>query len=228
MPAVTLPSSPFRIALLGESDVPALAALEEAAWPSGLRAREATIRARLALGHMMLGARGSSGLVAAACFTPTAADPHDRAAFPRDFASFSSLPRSAPVRSLYVYNLEVHPAQRGTPLVHRVIESVIAAGRQLGARWLVGDGRCPAYAGAQGEGADKVRADPVFRDAIEQWRASGNKPPDPVLTRDPLLRFYRRVLACRFLHLMPDFLPSDTGSGGYRVIFVQDLQSGFS
>jgi hypothetical protein len=43
------------------------------------------------------------------------------------------------------------------------------------------------------------------------------------ITTDPLLRFYRRLLNCEFLHLAPDFLPEDTSSGGYRVIFAKDL-----
>jgi hypothetical protein len=203
-----------------------MAALERAAWSSPLQASEDRVRRRLALGHVMFVAEAADGSLAASlCFIPTAEEPHDRARFPSSFAAFSALPRSEPVRSVYVYNLCVHPAFRALPTVRPLMLAGIRASRALGARWLVGDGRCSAYAGSQPGSPDKVKPDVVFRQAIDRWQSSGDKPPDETLTRDPLLRFYRRQLNCRFLHLMPDFLPADTSSGGHRVIFVTDLAS---
>jgi ribosomal protein S18 acetylase RimI-like enzyme len=210
---------------LGPDEVPALAALERAAWPGPLQASEERIARRLALGHCILVSAGPDYLVASLCFAPTREEPFDRSRFPRDFATFSSMPRSEPVRSCYVYNLCVHPAWRGAPVVRPLMRAGVEHARGLGARWLVADGRCPSYAGAIDEGPDKVRADPAFRAAIDAWAATGQQPPDEELLRDPLLRFYRRMVACQFLHLMPDFLPEDRGSGGYRVIFASDLDS---
>lgn len=222
-----MPSDPpLTIRPLREEDVPAMVALEEAAWSASLRASEATIRRRLALGHVMTAAEAPDGrLAASVCFTPTAEDPFDRARFPKTFAAFSSLPRSEPVRSIYVYNLCVHPDFRGPATVRPLMATTVRSYLHLGARWLVGDGRCAAYAGAQPGAPDKVRADPVFRAAIDRWRQTGEQPPDEVLIREPLLRFHYRQLRCRFLYLMPDFLPEDVSSAGYRVIFVADLAS---
>jgi hypothetical protein len=92
----------------------------------------------------------------------------------------------------------------------------------IGARRLVADGRCPSYAGSLGP-PDRVEADDEFRRAIDTWRVSGIKPDDRTLVRDPVLRFYRRLLGCEFLYLIPDFIPQDIASGGHRVIFTAEL-----
>ncbi|HKY95017.1 MAG TPA: hypothetical protein VJL84_06900 [Kiloniellales bacterium] len=210
--------SPLRF-----QEIPAMVALEEAAWSEPLRASENTIRRRLELGHVMMVARAKDGrLAASVCFTPTAEEPFDRDSFPANFAQFSSLPRSEPVRSIYVYNLCVDPDFRSLDTVRSVMIATLASARDSGARWIVGDGRCAAYRGSLPGAPDKVKADAKFRAAIESWRRSGRQPPDAELTRDPLLRFHYRQLKCRFLHLMPDFLPEDVSSAGYRVIFVAD------
>lgn len=211
---------------LRPDDVPAMVALEEAAWSAPLRASESTIRRRLELGHTMMVARAKDGrLAASTCFTPTAQEPFDRESFPPTFRQFSSLPRSEPARSIYVYNLCVDPGFRSLDTVRSVMLATLAASRALGARWIVGDGRCAAYSGSLPGAPDKVKADPKFRVAIESWRSTGRKPPDRDLIRDPLLRFHYRQLKCRFLHLMPDFLPEDVSSAGYRVIFVADANN---
>lgn len=204
-------------------EIPAMVALEEAAWSPPLRASEQMIRRRLELGHVMMVVHAKDGrLAASACFTPTSQEPFDRASFPATFVQFSSLPRTEPVRSIYVYNLCVHPAFRRLETVRSVMNATLAACRDLGARWIVGDGRCAAYRGSLPGAPDKVKADATFRAAIESWRQTGLQPPDEDLTRDPLLRLHYRQLKCRFLHLMPDFLPGDASSAGYRVIFVTD------
>lgn len=204
-------------------DTALLAALEQTAWGPELAAPASLIERRVALGHRTILARSSGRAVAAASYVPTCEDPEDAARFPRTFGAFSSLPASAPVCALYVYSLGVDPRWRGGDAVRRVIDAVLADGRRLGARWLVGDGRCPSYHGSEAHGPDKVRASAGFRAAIDDWHRTGRKPADDLLTLDPVLRFYKRVLDCRFLALAPDFLPADHASGGFRVIFATAL-----
>jgi len=196
--------------------------METAAW-GPLGAGEGTIRRRLLLGHSMIAAFAGNRIAGAICFVETSQDPHDRVNFPKTFAAYSSMARSVPVLSLYVYNLGVRPEFRGTAMARRLLSEMTEHGRRAGARWLVGDGRCPSYAGAQDGTPDKVVSDRKFRQTIEDWHRTGRMPPVKAITRDPLLRFYRRLLDCEFLHLAPDFLPEDTSSGGYRVIFAKDI-----
>jgi len=215
--------STIDIRFLDPLEVPKLADLEAAAWPASLQADEDLIRKRLGLGHLMLVAAAPEHLAAALCCVPTHESPFDDTRFPRDFGAFSSLPHSEPILSVYVYSLCVHPDYRGENIVRNLIETGIGIARSLGAQWVVGDGRCPSYAGAEGNGPDRVRADPVFKAAIDSWSATGQKPPVESLIRDPTLRFYHRVVGCDFLRLCPNFLPQDTSSGGHRVIFIKNI-----
>jgi GNAT superfamily N-acetyltransferase len=219
----TPPRESIEVRSIKPDEVTALAELEAAAWPAPLQAREELIRRRIALGHTIIVAAAQGHLAAASCVIPTTELPHDRARFPRDFESFSSLPRSAPVNSIYAYNLCVHPEHRGETLARDIIRVGIERARGMGARWLVGDGRCPSYAGTDGSGPDRVEVDYEFRAALDAWAATGISPPVEVLIRDPVLRFYYRMLDCEFLHLAWNFLPQDASSGGHRVIFAKAL-----
>jgi len=213
----------LEVRLIGPGDVRGLAELEAAAWPGPLQAKEELIKRRLAFGHGIIVAATSNYLAAAVCVIPRAEPQFDAECFPRRFGEFSTLPRTDPVRSVYAYNLCVHPLHRGERVVRDVINLGIATIRDWGARWIIGDGRCPSYAGSRGEGPDRVRCDPAFRAALDGWRATGIRPSVDELVRDPVLRFYHRVLDCEFVHLAWNFLPQDSSSGGHRVIFVKDL-----
>ncbi|CCV11323.1 GNAT family N-acetyltransferase [Mesorhizobium sp. STM 4661] len=212
----------IRLHLVSEDAVPLMAELETAAW-GPLGAGPDIIRNRLSLGHTMIAGSVGSLIAGAICFVETSQDPHDTTNFPKTFAAYSSMAKSQPPLSLYVYNLGVRPEFRGTDLVRRLLSEMIAHGRRAGARWAVGDGRCPSYAGAQDDTPDKVVMDQGFRETIDEWHRTGVIPPVNSITRDPLLRFYHRTLNCEFLHLAPDFLPEDASSGGYRVIFAVDV-----
>ncbi|MGX8011747.1 hypothetical protein ACVDG8_023610 [Mesorhizobium sp. ORM8.1] len=199
-----------------------MVAMEMATWgPIG--ANEEVIRRRLSLGHTMIVAMVENAIAGAICFVETSQDPRETEKFPRTFAAYSSFARSEPARSLYVYNLGIRPEFRRTDMARRLLSQLTDHGRRVGTRWLVGDGRCPSYAGAQDDFPDKVQPDPAFRQTIDDWHRTGVMPSVGSITKDPLLRFYRRVLHCEFLHLAPNFLPEDLSSGGFRVIFAVDL-----
>lgn len=204
-------------------DVDRLAQLESEAWPPGLRADAGTIRLRLMRGHRLLVVEIGDRFAAAACFYHTTLDPTDATSFPRDFEIFSTMPATAPVRSTYVYNLCVTPSQRGRGSAECLIDAVIRDARAFGAQCLVGDGRCPSYAGTTDAGPHRVRHDPTFQRAIDDWQRTGLRPDTQRLIRDPVLRYYHRRLDCEFLHLLPGFLPEDRAAGGFRVIFVKRL-----
>ncbi|TIT34435.1 MAG: N-acetyltransferase, partial [Mesorhizobium sp.] len=89
-----------------------MAEMENAAW-GPLGAGADTIRRRLSLGHTMIAASIDSLVAGAICFVETNQDPHDTAKFPKTFSAYSSMARSEPALSLYVYNLGVRPEFRG-------------------------------------------------------------------------------------------------------------------
>lgn len=215
----------FPIRALDAGDLPLLMELEAAAWAAPLQASEATIRRRLALGHTMFGAIDGDALAGTLCFTETSQDPLVRADFPANFEAYASLPRSEPVNALYAYNLCVRPSHRGTSTAIRLLREMEHHGRRLGARWLIGDGRCSSYAGSSAADDDKVKADPRFRATIDRWNETGIRPPLEEIIRDPLLRLHYRVYDCEFLYVIPDFFPQDPASGGFRVISAKDLDA---
>jgi len=208
---------------LRPSEVGGLAELERASWPRSLQASADKIRHRLGLGHDCIVAEVGNTLTCAACYVLTSQSPFEETAFPTDFASFSSLPRTEPVMSSYAYSLCVRPEWRGHPTVFRVLDRLLEASRAAGARYLVADGRCPSFNGVAEQGPDRVARNPDFRSSIVRWQETGIRPSDQALIADPVLRFYKRYLRCRFLHLAPDFIPEDLASGGFRVIFAVDL-----
>ena len=209
---------------LDMEDMPLLMELEAAAWAAPLQASETTIRHRLALGHTMFGAIDGDVLAGTICFTETSQDPLVRADFPANFDAYASLPRSEPVHALYAYNLCVRPSHRGSNTAIRLLKEMERHGRRLGARWLIGDGRCSSYAGSPADGDDHVKADPRFRATIDLWNETGTRPPLEEIIRDPLLRLHYRALECEFLYVMPDFFPQDPASGGFRIISAKDLR----
>lgn len=204
--------------------MPLLAKLEYDSWTAPLRASEETFRKRLSLGHTMLGAVDGGRLAGAICFIETNQDPLVFEDFPKNFEAYASLPRSEPVHALYAYNLCVLPHRRGGNTAVRLLKAMEDHGRRLGARWLIGDGRCSSYIGLTEDETDKVKFDPQFRAAIDSWNATGVRPPVEDIIRDPILRLHHRVYNCEFLYVMPDFLPSDPTSGGFNVISAKDLR----
>jgi hypothetical protein len=49
-------------------------------------------------------------------------------------------------------------------------------------------------------------------------------PEERKLMLDPALRLFSRLMNCRFIAIVPDFLPADTASGGFRVMYLKVLQ----
>lgn len=213
---------PTLIRHLRPDEWQAVVDLEEAAWPPPLRAGRATVEARFGLGHSMMGAWRDERLVGLGCYTLSDLDPREETSFPRTFAEFSRVPRSAAPTTAYTYNLCIHPAARRLDLTLPLVGRMMADAAGAGCRLAVGDGRCPSYSGSV-EAPDRVRPNPRFRDAIDAWHRTGRRPSDAELLLDPVLRFYRRTTGCSFLHLRPDFLPQDAAAGGFRVIFLIDL-----
>jgi len=208
---------------LDASAIDALWELEKTSWPSELRASKEIMQQRFDLGHGCWAAVSGNNLVAAGNYVYTDINPLAEASFPKSFTAFFRTPQSGPILTSFVYNLCVRPDWRGSPAVFRVMDALVSQARLAGARYLVGNARCPSFNGSVSEGPERIAMRPAVRAIIEQWHRTGQRPDDRRLGRDPLLKFYKRALACDFTYLMPEFLPGDTASGGYGVIFTKML-----
>jgi len=85
--------------------------------------------------------------------------------------------------------------------------------------------RCPSYNGSQ-TSFEHIEQSPRFRRTIDHNLLNGTTPSTKEFIADPLLRFYHRVLGCKFLAVVPGFLEGDESSGGLGVIFHKPLGRG--
>lgn len=223
-PAATPPVLPVRcVKTLGVEDIPEILELENVCWLSEIRASEATLQTRFEMGHISMGMLVNGKLVGMTSFSYTHFSPDDSNGMPDTFREFSSHPQYDDYNTAFVYNLNIHPDYRGDKLTRELIWTGIDRLREDNCVYMLGAGRCPSYNGSPDEGTEGIQASAAFRKTIDQSRRTGKLPATRDLIVDPILRFYRRTLGCRFLRVVPEFLPGDTPSGNFGVIFYKTL-----
>jgi len=204
-------------------DIPAILELENACWLPEIRASEETLRTRFAMGHISMGVFVDNYLVGLTSFSYTRFNPDEPSGLPETFKELSSRPRHCDHNAAYVYNLNIHPDYRGESLTRKLIWAGIEQLREDNCVYMLGAGRCPSYDGSLGADIETIQPSQAFRKAIDNSMRSGILPATKELIVDPVLRFYRRTLGCKFLRVVPDFLPGDTPSGNFGVIFYKTL-----
>jgi GNAT superfamily N-acetyltransferase len=212
----------IQIAELTANDIPDIVVLEQACWLPELQADPDILEKRLASAHKMVGARIGGELVGLIAYRHTWFSPDDVAVFPKTFAEFSSGCCEGKHNAVYGYNMSVHPRVRGSKVIHVLLRAAIEKVRTHGCRYIVGDGRCPSYNGSE-DGRGSIRKSEVFHSAVDRYMSGGVFPSMKEFLTDPSLRFFYRMMHCRFLWILPDFFPGDSASGGYRVIYCVDL-----
>jgi hypothetical protein len=216
-------SRDIYVGALDERDSHAILTLEESCWPSPLRATAQLLQLRFGLGHGVFGAKVGGRLVGQISYSFSEHVPGCPLSVPRTFEEFSQRPTSAPFNTVFAYNLNVDPAMRGGPVIHRLISHALSTFRSAGCGYILGVARCPSYRGSHNR-YERIDPNPVLGAIIDHCLLTGRQPSTEELTLDPLLRFYHRSLHCRFLGLLPDFLPADSASGGIGASFVTHLQ----
>ncbi len=215
--------SDYEIVAAGPADIDPIMELEAKAFDPELQASRQTVLDRFALGHHMLVARlrdpGQGGrLVGQISFSFIRFSPDDPSSYPTTFKAHSSQPVLPDANTVCLYSLGVDPADRRVVLFRDLVEGALAMGRQAGLEHAVADGQLPSY-----NGNDQVKARPEIRRMLERFRETGAMPSDAEFLHDPALAMYRRLTACRFYKLLPDFIPEDTASGGWRVLLYRVL-----
>lgn len=213
---------------LSAADIPAILALETASWPHGLRVDPATLGERLSSGHVMLGAFQHDELIGIAAWRYGMFDPNSPHPYPLDFNTFANTPNAQGFNAAYVYNFALSPSIRKTRQGINIGLSLISAGINIlitdGCKYLVGASRCPSYAGCNDDSI-KCKHSVKLKSAIDGLGLSGDIKTelDIPWQDDPVLSFYKHALDCKFVTILPCFMPEDTASGGYAIGFYKEL-----
>ncbi|MEA2826251.1 MAG: hypothetical protein QOG43_690 [Actinomycetota bacterium] len=215
--------SGYDIVAAGPADIGPIMDLEAKAFDPELRASRQTVLDRFALGHHMLVARlrdpdEGGRLVGQISFSFIRFSPDDPSSYPTTFKAHSSQPVLPGANTVCLYSLGVDPADRQVVLFRDLVEGALEMGRQAGLEHAVADGQLPSY-----NGNDQVKARPEIRRMVQRFRETGAMPTDAEFLHDPALAMYRRLTGCRFYMLLPDFIPDDTASGGWRVLLYRVL-----
>lgn len=203
---------------LGPDDLDRIMELERRAFEPEIQAHPDTVLRRFAAGHRMLGMNDDGRLLGTIGFSAIKLSDDDLSGLPCNFKEYSTQPVPADPDTVCIYSLGVEPAARGLSFARTLIDGAFDDGRQRGFRAVIADGPIPSFAGNM-----QVRPRPEVRKMIERYLATGVFPEQSEFLRDPVLALYSRLTGCRFLRLLPDFLPEDEGSGGWRVLLHRYL-----
>ncbi len=210
--------SDYQVVAVGPADIERIMDLEAKAFDPELQASRETILRRFGLGHRMLGADAGDRLVGQISFSSIRFSPDDPSAYPSTFKAHSSQPVPPDANTICLYSLGVDPTARQVVLFRDLLESALAWGRSEGLVHAVADGQLPSF-----NGNDQVKARPEIRTMVERFLETGRMPADEEILHDPALAMYRRLTGCTFLTMLPDFIPEDTASGGWRVLLYRVL-----
>ena len=212
-----------KVTLLTIADLDALYLFECATWPIGARASKESISKRFELQHWIYAAWKNNAIIGVLCWRLGYFDPSNIESFPNNFNKFANAPNAKPYNAAYVYNLSVHPSHRGKPVAKYLMQSSLKEYHDPQLLYLVGDGRCPSYNGSHNSN-EKIEQRADFKKVIDQHFSLNMPISLNDFLIDPVLCFYYRMLNCHFNWVIKDFLPTDSASGGYRVIFYKILK----
>lgn len=145
-------------------------------------------------------------------------DPQDREGFPRTFKAYSMQPTPADYDTAALYSLGIEPAYRGLACVHVLLDAVTERARRDRCVHGIADGHLPSLVGN-----DQVRPNPAIRAMIDRYAQTSQFPAQEEFLQDPMLALYHVLTQCRFLWLLPNFLPEDQASEGWRVLLYRKL-----
>jgi len=212
------PAPRFEIVAMGPEKIDAIMELEAVAFDPAIQASREKVERRFALGHQMLGAVHDGRLVGTIAFSATEFSPDALDDIPRTFDAYSTQPVPADANTLCLYSIGVLQDSRGLACTPPLIRAALDAGRSQGLVAGTADGPLPSL-----NGNDQVRAKPEIRRLVENFVATGAMPPAGEFLHDPVIALYTRLTGCRVLALLPDFIPEDTASGGWRALLYVDL-----
>ena len=202
---------------LSASHIEEIMALEMAAFPPEMQASEATYRKRFALGHIALGYRRAD-LQGVISFSYGIFDPENPSTIPDNFHDWSTQKVPTDFNTVFIYNLGLLPSVRGTEALQSMIAGSLRRAAADGCRQVLAEGPIPSYAGNR-----HIQRNEDIGRSLESFVSGGPMPPEALLFKDPHLALYRRCSTCSIIRVMPNFLPTDSASGGFRAMLFRQL-----
>jgi hypothetical protein len=203
---------------LSEQDIPEIMTLEKEAFSIEMQASELMYKKRFDLGHILLGLR-LNNLKGIISFSYGMFDPKKPETIPGDFYTWSTQRVPPQFNTAFIYNLGLSPELRGTQAVRELIIKALERAETDGCFQLLGEGPIPSYAGNT-----DTQCIPDIKTALDSFALGGEMPSQSLLFKDPHLALYRRVCPCSVIRIIPNFLPEDVASGGFRAMLFRDLR----
>ena len=212
-------------AMMNESEIDKIWALEKEIWIPELQASKDTILTRLRRGHKLLVMKGHDeflGMVGWCYSRFSISDPPED--FPVKFSKFSTCKscNKTEAQSAFIYNVGVKPTCRrkgaGSLLLQWACEKI----RADGISQVFIDSRLPSYNGSQQHHHENIQQNPEFRESIDRYFAKNQFPSNREFILEPRIRFYMRNSFRPWL-ILKDFI-LDKPSGNMRVICYLNLQ----
>lgn len=212
-------------AMMDESEIDRIYALEKEAWVPELQASKETILTRLRNGHNLLAVKKHNELLGMIgwCYSEFSIQ-KGLANFPRKFSDFSASKNctNRDVQSAFIYNVGVKATFRqggtGSLLLQRAFEKI----RADGIHHVFVDSRLPSYNGSQTDSRENVKQIPEFKEVIDRYFLSNQFPNEREFALDPSIRFYMKNGFKPWL-ILKDFI-QDHPSNNMRVICCLNLE----
>lgn len=208
----------FEVTEVGAADIDAVMELEAVAFTPQMQAGRDKVLRRFAMGHHMLGAFHQGRLVGSIAFSFMRFSPDAVDRLPRTFAAYSTQPVPEDADTLCIYSLGVVASARGLACTPPLIRASLDMARAQGLRAGTADGPLPSL-----NGNDQVRPKPAVRRLVDDFVRTGIMPPQEDFLQDPVLALYARLTGCHVIALLPDFIPEDTASGGWRALLYLEF-----
>lgn len=198
---------------LTRHDLSEIIEFERSTFEAGIQADQSLYERRFDLGHIMLGYRAER-LLAVISFSYGLFDRSRPESLPDNFHAWSTQPVPAAWDTQFIYNLGLARDVRGTAVLRSLVCAALGRGADDGCRQVVAEGPLPSFAGN-----GKVKPNPAVRDCLMSI-AQGMHADTEVLFSDPHLALYRKLRHCTIVRVIPDFLPADAASGGFRAMLL--------
>ena len=209
---------------LKREDIKGIMRVEENSFIPPIRTTKENILRRLGLGHVYLGVTNNAGEIVGtlamryAKFSPR--DGYDK--FPKTFKEYAEHSNEKDANAAFVYSIGVLPECRRGFYAKKLLQSAKIWAKKNGMNYMVGDSRCPSYAGSNNFPQEHFDFKPVVRDAIDISSFRGAESTDN-LKKDPILGFYIKTMGAKTLWAIPNFFPQDIPCGGFMVIQYIEL-----